>query len=344
MSHRCPATSSALREALFVTKSLRPGTSSNDSAAPSVNAWPRNTVPSRSRSKQSYCCASVPTSAELAHSVFGIGDPVDVGGRGAQEPLQRLLATVKRQQCLRVRVEQPCRSRPGARRVQLRCGQDLQGLFELTEVGAGAGGDNAQLVGFVAAELGRLSPARQLKRPLGPAEAALAVDNQRKQRGLAAHPARRAQFGKRLRPVTTLIGRDPARFPDGGDTPRAGAGGPRVAQRGFRIVVDQLACGDQVAGNRVGGGPVQSAELAPDLGRQLLCFDISRDLRGGAAIVVGWMLGLRSARASRARCRCLGPRRSPRPRFAGAAAPFLDHSYPSSRITLTSLYQRIRAG
>src|ERR1700752_4792201 len=134
MSHRCPATSPALREALFVTKSLRPGTSSNDSAAPSVNAWPRNTVPSRSRSKQSYCCASVPTSAELADSVFGIGDTLDVSGCGAQKPLQRLVVAVEREQRLGVGVEQPRRDRPAPGRVQLRCGQHFQGLSELTEV------------------------------------------------------------------------------------------------------------------------------------------------------------------------------------------------------------------
>src|ERR1700759_1650768 len=128
MSHRCSATSPALREALLVTKSLRPDTLSNDSAAPSVSSWPRNTVPSRSRSRQSYCCASVPTSAKLADPVLGIGAPLDVGGRGVQEPLERLLAAVEREQRLRVGVEQPGRDRPGPGRVQLRCGQDGQGL------------------------------------------------------------------------------------------------------------------------------------------------------------------------------------------------------------------------
>src|SRR5580693_5659203 len=131
MSCRWLATSSALRDALLVTNNIRPGTFSNDAAAPSVSSWPRNTVPSRSRSRQSYSCASVPTSAELAHSVFGIGDALDVGGRGAQEPLQRLVAAVERQQRLRVRVKQPGCSCPGPCRVQLRRGQDGQRLFEL---------------------------------------------------------------------------------------------------------------------------------------------------------------------------------------------------------------------
>ena len=146
-----------------MTKSLRPGTLSNDSAAPSVSAWPRNTVPSRSRSRQSYCCASVPTSAELAHSVFGVGDTLDVGRRGAQKPLQRLVAAVEREQCLRVGVEQPGRDGPGPRRIQLRCGQYFQGLFELTKVYA-AGARRRRCANSSASsppELGRFRPSRR---------------------------------------------------------------------------------------------------------------------------------------------------------------------------------------
>src|SRR5271165_3938160 len=95
-------------------------------------------------------------------------------------------------------------------------------------------------------------------------------------------------------------------------------------------------------GDGVGRGPVQSAELAADFGRQLLRLDVGRDLRGSAVIVGRRMLGLRSTRTSRARSWCLGLQRAPRSPFAGAAAPVLAHSYPSSRITLRSSHQRIR--
>src|SRR5271163_1562294 len=194
MSCRWLATSSALRDALLVTNNIRPGTFSNDAAAPSVSSWPRNTVPSKSRSRQSYSCASVPTSAELADSVLGIGDTLDVGLGGVQEPLHCLRGAVEGQQGVCVGVEQPGSDGAGAGRVQLRSGQDVQRLLELTEVGAGAGGDDAHLVGFVAGELGRLGPARQLERPFRTTEAALAVGYQRKQRRLAAHPACRPQL------------------------------------------------------------------------------------------------------------------------------------------------------
>src|ERR1700758_1062024 len=221
-SRRWDATWSALREALLVTNSLQPCTSSSDRTAPSVGDAPRNTVPSRSISRQSCSCARVFISAQLADAIFGVGDAVDVGGRRAQEPLQRLVVTSERQQRVRVGVEQPGRRRALAGRVQLRGGQDGQRLLELPEIGARAGRHDAQLVGVVTVELGRLRSAREFDRPLRTAKSAFAIGDQREQRGLAAHPAGRAQFSQRLPPVAALVGGDSDGFADDGNP--AGAG------------------------------------------------------------------------------------------------------------------------
>ena len=58
---------------------------------PSVGSCPRNTVPSRSSSRQSCSCTSALTSAQLRDPVFGVGHSLDIGGRGVDEPLQRLI-------------------------------------------------------------------------------------------------------------------------------------------------------------------------------------------------------------------------------------------------------------
>src|SRR5262249_36565610 len=162
---------SAAREALLVTNSLRVCAASRAAMAPSVGSWPRNTVPSRSSSRQSCCCARVVTSGQLADPVFGIRDTVEVGGGRVDEPLQRFVATVERQQRLGVGVEQACGGRTGTRRVRLRAGQHGQGLFELTEIGAGTGRHDPQLIGVVTTELRSLGAPSQLDGTFRPANA-----------------------------------------------------------------------------------------------------------------------------------------------------------------------------
>src|SRR5947209_3897179 len=275
-SRRCDATSSALREALLVTYSLRLLTSSSEWTAPSVGWAPRKTVPSRSTSKQSYCCAMFFISRELADALFGVGDAVDIGSRRAQEPFQRLVIAAERQQRVGVGVEQPRRRRAVAARVQLRRGQQGQRLLQLPEVRAGAGGDDAQLVGVVAGQLGRLRPARQFDRPLRTATPAFTIGDQREQRRFAAHPAGGAQFGQRLGPVAAVVGGDSDGLADRGDPAGPGPRRAGVFQRGLGVLVDQLAGRDQVARHRVGRDAVQRAQLATDFGRQLFGLDAGR--------------------------------------------------------------------
>ncbi len=103
-----------------------------------------------------------------------------------------------------------------------------------------------------------------------------------KQRRLAAHPARRAQFGERLRPVAAVVGGDSDGFADRGDPARARACGPGVRQRGFGILVEEFTGRDQMPRDRVGGASVQCCEFAADLGRQLLGLDLGGDRRAVA--------------------------------------------------------------
>ncbi|MCL6027630.1 hypothetical protein M5Z40_10750, partial [Neisseria meningitidis] len=111
--------------------------------------------------------------------------------------MQGLVATAQRQQYFSVGVEQARRGRTRTARVELRRGQHRQRLLQLPEIGARAGGDDAQLVGGVTAELDRLGPARQFDGPLRPAQTAFAIRDQRKQGGLAPHSSGCPQFGQR---------------------------------------------------------------------------------------------------------------------------------------------------
>jgi hypothetical protein len=49
-----------------------------------------------------------------------------------------------------------------------------------------------------------------------------------------------------------------------------------VAQGGFGVLVDQFTGGDQVPRHRIGGGPVQRAQFAANLGRELPGVDVGR--------------------------------------------------------------------
>ena len=110
----------------------------------------------------------------------------------------------------------------------------------------------------------------------GRPEATFAVGDQRQQRRLAAHPAGRPQFGERLGPVAAVVGGDADGFTDRRDPAGPCSRRAGVLQRSLGIVVEQSARRDEVAGHRVGGCPVQGAELAPDLWCQLLGLDVGR--------------------------------------------------------------------
>ena len=192
----------------------------------------------------------------------------------------------------------------------------------LPEVGAGAGHDDAQLIGVVPGELGGLGGAGQLDRAFRAADAAFAVGDQRKQRRLAAHPAGRTQFGQRLGPVAAVVGRDADGLANRGDAAGSGAGGAGVSQRGLGVLVEEFAGGDEMPRHDVGRGAIQSREFASDFGRQLLGFDVGGNRRtlGPRRFTVGFGLGAAGA---------LGPRgarrRTPGTAPVAAALPVLDH-------------------
>jgi len=105
-----------------------------------------------------------------------------------------------------------------------------------------------------------------------------------------------------------------------------------VPQRGFRVLVDQLAGGDQVARHRIGRGSVQGAQFAPDFRRQLLGLDPGRYRRPTARVVRRAIaLGIRPGRAARlhgaraARARPAAWGRAPSS-FAALTLPVVDHS------------------
>ncbi|BBZ76296.1 hypothetical protein MANY_16330 [Mycolicibacterium anyangense] len=52
-----------------------------------------------------------------------------------------------------------------------------------------------------------------------------------------------------------------------------------MGERGFRVLVDQLAGGNQMTGDGIGGGAVQRRKLATDLRCELFGFDRFRDTR-----------------------------------------------------------------
>ena len=192
----------------------------------------------------------------------------------------------------------------------------------LPEIGAGAGHDDAQLVGVVPGELGCLGGARQLDRAFRAAHAAFAVGDQRKQRRLAAHPPGGTQFGQRLGPVAAVVGRDTDGLAHRGDAAGSGAGGAGVGQRGLGVLVEEFAGGDEMPCHDVCRGAIQSREFASDFGRQLLGFDVGGNRRtlGPRRFTVGFRLGTASA---------LGPRgarrRTPGTAPVAAALPVLDH-------------------
>ena len=229
--------------------------------------------------------------SQLADPVFGVGDAVDIGGRGAQEPLQRFVFAFERQQRVGVGVEQPRGRRAGAGRVQLRRGQHGQRLVQLPEVRARAGGNDAQLVSVVTAELGRLGSTGQFDRPLRAAKPAFAIGDQRQQRGLAAHSARGPEFGQRLCPVTAVVGGDSDGFADRRDPAGPGPGRPCVTQGGFGVFVEQLAGSDQVAGHRVGGGTVQGAQIRAGCRVPVAWRRCRREIGGPACGGIGLRLG-----------------------------------------------------
>ncbi len=192
----------------------------------------------------------------------------------------------------------------------------------LPEVGTRAGHDDAQLVGGVAGEFGGFGCAGQFDRTFRAADSAFAVGDQRKQGRLAAHPARRAQFGQRLGPVAAVIGRNADGLADCGDAAGPGAGSAGVLQRGLGVVVEEFACGDEMARHHVGSGPIQRCEFAPDLGRQLLGFDRRRNRWAlGARCFAVWF-GLGAAGTVRPRG---ARRRTPGTVPIAAALPVLDH-------------------
>src|ERR1700694_2513753 len=96
IAHRCLATSAGPREALLVTNSIRERTTARVSTAPGVGSWPRRTVRSRSRSRQSWSCARVLKSGELRDPLFCVGDALAIGCRGVDEPLQCVLVAGQR--------------------------------------------------------------------------------------------------------------------------------------------------------------------------------------------------------------------------------------------------------
>ena len=191
---------------------------------------------------------------------------------------------------------------------------------------------------------GGLGAAGQLDRPLGAADTALAVGDQRQQRRLAAHPAGGAQFGERLRPVAAVVGGDADGFADRGDPAGAGTGGPGVRQRGLGIVVEEFAGGHQMPRDDVGGAAVQSGEFAADLRAPAAWLRCRRDRRAASRSsascrACGWARRarpgpeLRGGRPLIAAARCppalaLDP---PRTAFAAAALPVLGHVCLSDR-------------
>ncbi len=193
----------------------------------------------------------------------------------------------------------------------------------LSEIGSGAGHDDAQLVGVVAGELGGFGAAGQLDRAFRTADAAFAVGDQRKQRRLAAHPAGRAQFGERLGPVAAVIGGDADGLANGGDAAGTSARGTGVGQCGLGILVEEFAGGHQMPRDEVGSGAIQSREFATDLGRQLLGFDVSADI-GGPSSPRCLAVGFRLARRARS-----GPDERGAERLGtapvAAALPVLNH-------------------
>ena len=195
---------------------------------------------------------------KLADPIFGVGDTVDVGGSGMDEPLQGVVAAAQCQQRLGVGVEQSRRGGSGAGRIGLGAGQHGQRLLELTEVGPGTGGHDPHLVGVISRQFGGLRAAGELDGPLVPSDAALAVGDQRQELRLAAHPAGGPELRQGLLPVAALVGGDADGLAHRGDAPGAGAGGLGVGQCGLRILLEQFAGGDQVTGHRVGGRLVQS--------------------------------------------------------------------------------------
>ena len=66
------------------------------------------------------------------------------------------------------------------------------------------------------------------------------------------------QFGERLSPIAAVVRRDADRFADSSDATRSRAGGARVSQCGFGVVVEQFAGGDEMPGHDIGGRPIQS--------------------------------------------------------------------------------------
>ena len=116
--------------------------------------------------------------------------------------------------------------------------------------------------------------------------------------------------------------------------PGARPGGAGVRQRGLGVVVEQFACGDQMARDEVGRGAIQSGEFAADLRRQLLGFDVRRDRRTarrrGAVAPRVW-----AGRGGRDRARDAAPRRSLRrrspPAWTAARASLVTAALPVLR-------------
>ena len=267
-----------------MTYSVRAVTAASVSTAPGVGSWPRNTVPSRSRSKQSCSCARVVTSGELRDPLFGVGHALDVCGCGVDEPLQGFVGPC------RVRAAFQRRRRTGGRR-SARSASDRAAAW----TGSQGPGPVCPRSDRAPATTIRSSSASS---PVSCAASGLRASSiarsgrptPRSQSAISGNsgdllPSRRA-----ARSSASAWAQSPHRYAamptasrTAGIRPERALAARACSSAACGILVEQFARGHQVARDEVSGIAVECGEFSADFRRELSGFDVRRQRRAALA-------------------------------------------------------------
>ena len=214
---------------------------------------------------------------EVGESLGGVGlvGLVDVDGLG--EPLPRLVLPAGGQQCIGEGELQPRGPRLGARRRQLRALQRDDGSVELTEVAAGARGDDAHLHPTGPVEPVDLVRTRHGDGALRTTETPLAVGHDRPVAVRARYPPSRTELREGVGVLTCGVRRDACSLPDDGQPAAAGDGRLRVLPGQVGTVLEQPRRHDEVARDDLRGLRRERAQVATDRLVELLPCHVGRD-------------------------------------------------------------------
>ena len=174
--------------------------------------------------------------------------------------------------------EQPGAVGKGAVDVQLRDFQFGNRGVELSEVGAGAGGDDGQFHLARGVEILGFLGAGHVQGTVRAAKATFAVGHDRQVHVGAADPAVGPEFPKRLAIVAGCVGGQADSFADGREASAAAAGRQGMLEGKLRLLVQKASGHDEVAGHPFGAVGFEGLDLVLRGAVKFLARDVLVDL------------------------------------------------------------------